>query len=81
MANIQVYSWRVASDTKAELERAARQANRSLAGLLDGIVREWLDAIQAEGIDQAEQKRLPTAAAGSIGVLGGGNPYRTAQAR
>jgi hypothetical protein len=81
MAKSQVYSWRVASDTKAELERAARRANQSLAALLDRIVREWLDAARSDGAEAAEQKRLHDAAAKSIGVLRGGDPHRAEHAR
>jgi hypothetical protein len=81
MAKTQVYSWRLATETKTELERAARRANQSLGGLLDRIVREWLDAMRSNGADAAEQMRLHDAASKCIGVLRGGNPYRAEQAR
>jgi hypothetical protein len=76
-----VYSWRLTSETKAELERAARRANRSMGGLLDSIVRGWLDAMRSDGTDAADQKRLHHAASECIGVLRGGNPLRAEQAR
>lgn len=81
MAKTQVYSWRVGTETKTELERAARRANQSLGGLLDRIVREWLAAARADGADAAEQKRLHDAAAKCIGVLRGGNAHRAEEAR
>jgi hypothetical protein len=80
MAKTQVYSWRVAAETKAELQRAAKRANQSVSGLLDRIVREWLDALRSNGGDLAEQQRLHAAAAKCIGVLRGGNPHRAEEA-
>jgi hypothetical protein len=81
MAKTQVYSWRVAAETKAKLQRAARHANQSVGSLLDRIVREWLDATRGDGADLAEQKRLHAAAAKCIGVMRGGNPHRAEEAR
>ncbi len=81
MAKTQVYSWRVAAETKAQLQRAARGANQSLSGLLDCIVREWLDARRGDGAESAEQKRLHDAASKCIGVLRGGDPCRAERAR
>ncbi len=80
MAKTQVYSWRVAAETKAELQRAAKRTNQSLSGLLDCIVREWLEANRGNG-ELAEQKRLHDAASKCIGVLRGGDPYRSEKAR
>ena len=68
--------WRVAAEIKAELQRAAKRTNQSVGGLLDRMVREWLDALRANGGDLAEQQRLHAAAAKCIGVLRGGNPHR-----
>lgn len=81
MAKKQVYSWRLSTETKTELETAARRSNQSLGGLLDRIVREWLDAMRADGADAAEQKRLHDAASKCIGALRGGNPHRAEEAR
>jgi len=80
MAKTEVYSWRLAPETKAELQRAAKRANQSMGELLDQIVREWLAAMRRNGTDAAEQRRLHEAAAKCIGVLNGGNPYRAEQA-
>jgi len=80
MAKTEVYSWRVDADTKAKLQIAAKCSNQSLGGLLDLIVREWLDA-HPNGTDAAEQKRLHDAASKYIGVLRGGTPYSAEAAR
>jgi hypothetical protein len=74
MAKTEVYSWRIDADTKAELQRAAKRSNQSMSGLLDRIVRKWLDA-HRNSADAAEQKRLHEAASKYIGVLHGGTPY------
>jgi hypothetical protein len=57
--------------SKAKLETAAQRTKQSLAGLLDRIAREWLEAAGSEGAEAAEQKRLHDHAAKSIGVLHG----------
>ena len=74
MAKTEVYSWRLDADTKAALQRAAKRSNQSMGGILDRIVREWLEAHPIEA-DAAEQKRLHEAASKYIGVLHGGTPY------
>lgn len=74
MAKTEVYSWRIDAGTKAELQRAAKRSNQSMGGLLDRIVREWLEAHPIE-VDAAEQKRLHEAASKYIGALHGGTPY------
>ena len=38
----EVYSWRVSSDLKPDLEREAHSRKASLASLLDTAAREWL---------------------------------------
>ncbi|MBV8453708.1 MAG: hypothetical protein JOZ29_15765 [Deltaproteobacteria bacterium] len=80
MAKTEVYSWRVAVGTKAELQRAAKRSNQSIGGLLDRIVREWLEAHPVEA-DTAEQKRLHEAASTYIGVLRRGRPYSAEETR
>jgi hypothetical protein len=67
MAKTQVYSWRMAAETKAELQRAAKRTNQSVGGLPERIVGERLDALRSNGGDLAEQQRLHAAAAKCIG--------------
>ncbi len=81
MAKTEVYSWRVAPETKAELQRAARRKNQSVSQLLDQIVREWLDKQNSKDPDAAEQKRLHDAVSKCIGVLRRGGPYCAEEAR
>jgi hypothetical protein len=40
----EVYSWRVSSDIRTGLELEARRAGSTMAGLLDRIAQEWLEA-------------------------------------
>jgi hypothetical protein len=82
MNKTEVYSWRLSPRTKEELERAARQENLSVGSLLDSIVGEWMRAEKSvNGADENQQKQLHAAAARTIGVLHGGNPRRSEQAR
>src|SRR5256885_2086737 len=77
MAKDEVYSWRVTREMKAALEDAARRERASVSGLLERIVRSWLDAARREGSqDGAEQRRPPPAAARVIGTLHGGHARR-----
>ena len=58
----EVYSWRVAPERKAALERAARQERLSLAELLDRIAAEWLASRSSGADDDADQRRVRAAA-------------------
>ena len=82
MAKSEVYSWRVAPETKAALELAARHERSSISRLLDRVVHDWLTKRRrgANG-DEGEQGRLHAAAAESFGTIRGGNPRRAEQAR
>lgn len=82
MAKSEVYSWRVAPETKAALEHVARRERSSIGQLLDRLVGEWL-AVRARGADgdDTEQARLHAAAARTLGTIRGGNPHRSEQAR
>jgi hypothetical protein len=79
MAKNAVYSWRVATERKAELEDAARRQKRPLAELIDEAVVQWLER-QPEGDDQ-DEVRLRRAAKRAFGKVAGGDPERAAQAR
>src|SRR5438270_7118567 len=73
MQKEEVYSWRIASETKAALERRARVAGKSVAQLLDEIAQAWLDDPRnAEIDDDAEQARIRRKVRGAIGTLHGG---------
>ena len=76
----EVYSWRVSTDLKSELEREARLRKKSVASVLDMAVREWLKKSAATLSDDDEQRRLHEAAESCIGTLEGGDPYRSENA-
>ncbi|MFP3941370.1 MAG: hypothetical protein ACLF0P_13815 [Thermoanaerobaculia bacterium] len=65
----EVYSWRLDPEVKSSLEHAARSRGRSVAGLLDEIVRSWLDREAADADDEALQRRLHAEARKAFGTL------------
>jgi hypothetical protein len=70
MAKTEVYSWRVAAETKQALEAEARRQRMSLAAMLEHIVGEWLRQQCATSVaGDEEQKRLHEAAAKAIGAI------------
>jgi hypothetical protein len=77
----EVYSWRVSSDLKSELEREARLRKTSIAAIVDSAVRAWLQKSAVDPTEEAEQRRLHRVAAGCFGVLAGHNPRRAETAR
>jgi len=81
MVKNEVYSWRLATDTKMALENEARRDGTTVAAVLDRLVREWLaDRRRAAIEDEAEQKRLHAAAAKTFGTVPGlGGPYTNAK--
>jgi len=81
MAKSEVYSWRLSTALKSALERRARQEGRSVSGLLDRVVQDWLRNGKSDADDEAEQARLHREAAKYIGTISGGNPRRAETAR
>jgi predicted transcriptional regulator len=77
----EVYSWRVSSELKSDLERVARGQNVSVSALLDMAVRDWLKKSGADAATDEEQLRLHTAAEECLGALAGRNPRRAETAR
>lgn len=76
----EVYSWRVSSDLKLELEREARLRKISVSAIVDSAVRNWLQKNTADPSEDAEQRRLHRGAA-CFGVLAGNGPRRAETAR
>jgi predicted DNA-binding ribbon-helix-helix protein len=70
----EVYSWRLSSDLKRDLEEAARRERVSVARFLERIAREWLKARAAAAADEAEQARLRAIAMRYVGTLRSGDP-------
>lgn len=77
----EIYSWRLDPGLKSSLEHTARARGRSVAALLDEIVRSWLDREVAGMVDEQEaQRRLHAEARKSFGTLQGGDELLAEQA-
>ena len=70
----EVYSWRVSSELKSDLERAARHRRVPLASVLEEAARKWLKESAAKVSDDEAQRKLHAAIESSIGVLFGIGP-------
>lgn len=81
MKKSEVYSWRVAPETKMALEAEARREGRSVAALLDRMAREWLTARRRRGVDIREHARVRASAEKVLGTIAGGDPRRAERAR
>jgi hypothetical protein len=66
----EVYSWRLSTKLKSELEAAARDEKASIDTILDRLVREWLEGRARNAWDDHE--RL-----GHWGLMEGASRYRT----
>jgi hypothetical protein len=75
----EVYSWRVSTDIKTDLEREARRRKLSLSAVLDLAAEEWLKK-SAPDNDDREQRRLQQSAMKCFGSLAGGDPLRSEKA-
>lgn len=77
----EVYSWRVSSDLKLDLEREARLRKTSVSAVLNMAVRNWLkqSAVNLEGDE--EQRRLHDAASRCLGAFAGHNGDRSVTGR
>jgi len=72
----EVYSWRVSSRRKSELEAEARRNGTSLAALLDSIAGDWLDSKRNSRVDEhLEQERIRARAFAAIGSFASGDPH------
>jgi hypothetical protein len=77
----EVYSWRVSSALKSDIEREARLRKTSVSSVLDTAVRDWLKKSAASPAEEAEQLRLHRAAARCLGIIAGRDPRRAETAR
>jgi len=73
----EVYSWRVSTELKSDLEREARRRKVSVSAVLDRAAREWLRSVRSTADDEEEQRRLHRAAEKFIGAIEGGDPTRS----
>jgi hypothetical protein len=81
MSKTEVYSWRLDPSLKQSLEAAARDRNTSTGGLLDRIVRDWLQKERAEEDEEAMERRIRAEAAKWIGSVRGSDPTRSMRAK
>ena len=72
----EVYSWRLSSELKSDLEREARLRQTPVSVVLEEAVRMWLDR-PPDSTDAIEQQKLHEAAAQSVGILAGNNRTRS----
>jgi hypothetical protein len=78
----EVYSWRVSTEIKTDLEREARLRNTSVAAVLELAVREWLQKTATAGAeDEEQQRRLHEAADRCLGTIKGNDPGRSENVR
>jgi hypothetical protein len=77
----EVYSWRLSSELKSDLEREARLRKLSVSSVLDLAVRDWLKKSDGDPAENETQRKLHAAAASCLGVLAGRNPRRAESAR
>ena len=69
----EVYSWRLSTHLKSDLQEAAREEQKSLSDLLEEITKDWLQ--RTRNRDEAEeerQRRLHEEAAKFFGTIDGG---------
>lgn len=76
-----VYSWRLSSILKNDLEETERQERASVLVLLERMATEWLAVHRSErNQEDDEQRRLHAAAVQTFGMTHGANPNRSVQA-
>lgn len=77
----EVYSWRLSSELKSDLERVARSRKVRVSTVLDTAVREWLAKNAVDIASDEEQKRLHAVASRYFGAFASGNANRSEQVR
>ena len=78
----EVYSWRLNSEKKLELESEARRAGKSVADVLDEISSEWLSMRRdANNGDGAQQARIRKRIMATVGTVHGGDPTRATRSK
>lgn len=76
----EVYSWRLSTHRKAELEQEAHREGTSLSALLERVTAEWLaQRRNGDFNDEEEQAAIRRRAASAIGSIRGGDPTRSAR--
>jgi hypothetical protein len=82
MAKNAVYSWRLDSDLKMNLDTQARVQGKTLAEVLNTLAKRWLEEQKEQNAElEAEQARLRSIAAKFVGCISGGDPYASEKVR
>ena len=77
----EVYSWRLSSELKSDLEREARFRKTSVSAVLNLAVRDWLKQSASSVDEDEEQRRIHDAASECLGAFAGRDPRRAETAR
>ena len=75
----EVYSWRLSSHLKAELEQEATRRNVPVSSVVESAVREHLHKRAQD--DEAAQARIESVVERYVGSIAGGNPHRSEMVR
>jgi hypothetical protein len=76
----EVYSWRVSTELKSDLEREAALRKTSVSAVLTLAVREWLKKSAMSVEEDAQQQALHEAASKCLGAIAGRDPQRAENA-
>jgi len=77
----EVYSWRISSGLKSDLERVARRRKVKVSAVLETAVRDWMAKNAADTADAEEQVRLHVAADRILGAFASGNRHGSTTVR
>jgi hypothetical protein len=83
MSKSEVYSWRLSSRLKRQLEEAARDEKASISAILERVMCDWLRTREpSEEDDAAQQRRLHERARKAMGTASIGlGPYTNERVR
>ncbi len=82
MRKSEVYSWRLSTELKMQLEAAARDEKTSVGIILERIARAWLRRRRRSKQDDAEHERMRAALLACAGTYqGDGTSATNAQVR
>jgi hypothetical protein len=71
MSKSEVYSWRLSTELKMQLEAAARDEKTSVGTILERIARAWLRRRRGSKQEDAEQARMRAALMACAGTYQG----------
>jgi hypothetical protein len=77
----EVYSWRVSSELKSDLEREARHRRVPISSILEEAARKWLKESAGRVSDDETQRKLHAAVEPYVGALSGLHPAHAESVR